>query len=112
MGLLFVQPILREIARATIKYGYKFERAGFEKAYRAGGYSRKTGRAVHKGYRIGTVVGSVGAGLRDAFISSLEPTDTQNKKTGTNSYSTGRKSGFRRSDSYTRCRPRTRRSKY
>ncbi len=95
MGLLFVAPVLRELGRVAIKYGYKFERYGFERAYRYGGYSRRTARAVHKGYRIGTVAGSVGAGLRDAFLSSLEISDSQDKKTrkygNTTKYQSGRR---------------------
>ncbi len=98
MGLLFVAPVLRELGRVAIKYGYKFERYGFERAYRYGGYSRRTARAVHKGYRIGTVAGSVGAGLRDAFLSSLEVSDSKDKKTRNNRNSTQYKSRSRRTN--------------
>ncbi len=109
MGLLFVVPVIREIARISIKYGYKFERYGFERAYRYGGYSRRTARSVHKGYRIGTIAGSVGAGLRDAFVSSLEPSDSKDKKTRNNANTTDYKSRSRSTNTRTRCRPRTRR---
>ncbi len=107
MGLLFVAPVLREIGRLAIRYGYKFERAGFERAYRYGGYSKRTGRAVHKGYRIGTVAGSVGAGLRDAWLSSLETSDFKDKKTRNNRNTTKYKSRSRRTNANARyCKKR------
>ncbi len=105
---MFVVPVLKELGKLAFRYGYKFERYGFERAYRYGGYSQRTGRAVHKGYRIGTIAGSVGAGLRDVWLSSIETSDFKDKKTRNNRNTTQYKSRSRRANaktSYCKKRP-------
>ncbi len=106
---MFVIPtIAKEIAKAGIRFGFKYGgQKSFERVYKYGGYSRRTGRAVYKGYLAGTTAGSVGAGLRDAFTGDVSPSDepSASKQRKTRSRMEKPYSGRFK---YNRCRPRYR----
>ncbi len=71
MGFIFVGQIAKEIFRTGIRVGIRYGGVKvFEQAYKSGGYGKRFGRKVYQGYIGGTTIGSVGAGLRDAFLSS------------------------------------------
>ncbi len=94
-GLLFIGPILREVARkyaGPIARGLaNVERPAFNYAYRGNRMGRLK-KPIYAGYKAGTVIGTVGAQLRDAYISSLQesPPDSLGK-TGKHMVQFGRK---------------------
>ncbi len=100
MALLFVGQIVREAIR---RYAYpisrglaNIERPAFNYAYRGNRMSRIK-KPIYRGYKAGTVIGTVGAQLRDAYISSLvsTPSDSQSK-TGKHMVKSGRKRQYRK----------------
>ncbi len=82
MGLLFVGEIFRQFARryaGPIARGLaNVERPAFDYAYRGARMSRLK-KPIYRGYKAGTVIGTAGAGLRDAFLSS-SPSDSASDK--------------------------------
>ncbi len=86
MGLLFIGPaitVLRQWGPVLARGLAHYERPLFKWAYQ-GNRMGRIGKPIYRGYKAGTVIGTVGAGLRDAYISSIIPEASEDPQTRTN----------------------------